>query len=652
MMRLKHLLLFCLLMIGGGSYAYDFEVNGICYNILDATAMTVEVTYPNDSQPNTSSGSKYKGNITIPATVSNDGTEYKVTAIARYAFYGSTITSVTIGNNVETIGNAAFYNCTNLASVKFPNSLKSIERSAFTYCAKLTSIVIPKNVTAIDEVVFSSCSGLTTVTSLSKNPCTVSSNTFLNSFESKRETLNVPYGTTNAYQEAGWTASFITVNEIDVPNVGDTFQDEASGLWFEVFSDDEVEVIKDSSYSNLTCVNIPARVEYKGVAFNVTSIGNSAFTNRTNITELIIPNSITMIHHWAFDGCTNITKVIIPNSVTYLGHYAFKGCTSLTEVVIGDGVTDVVSDEVPDGWREGEEYTILGFGFYAFKKCTSLKTVTIGRNVINICNYAFEDCMNIEEIICRAATPPTFNSNIDTFMSDLRNTCTVYVPQGSLMAYKSSNSSWNTRFSKITDKVSITLNESNGKGYATYCTTADLDFTKVEGVKAYVATKDDVKSDEDGTYIELQSVTNVPAGTGIMLIGTKGTHEIPFVLTGESIENNLLVGTLTETALTPTTEKDGVSYTNYVLGNGNSGVGFYKTKEGSIAAHKAYLQLPSNNVNGVRLVIGDGFETGIGVTTRQESAPQDGAVYNLRGQRVEKPQHGLYIVNGKKVVLK
>ena len=75
----------------------------------------------------------------------------------------SSLTSVTIGDSVTSIGYEAFYNCSSLASVTIPDSVTSIGSSAFSDCSKLTSVTIPDSVTSIGGVAFGGCSSLTTV---------------------------------------------------------------------------------------------------------------------------------------------------------------------------------------------------------------------------------------------------------------------------------------------------------------------------------------------------------------------------------------------------------------------------------------------------------------------------------------------------------
>jgi BspA type Leucine rich repeat region (6 copies) len=72
--------------------------------------------------------------------------------------------------------------------------------------------------------------------------------------------------------------------------------------------------------------------------YPVTVIGDYAFSNCTNLTSVIIPNSVISIASFSFPGCTSLTSVTIPNSVTEIGQ-AFLGCTSLTSVTIGNSVT-------------------------------------------------------------------------------------------------------------------------------------------------------------------------------------------------------------------------------------------------------------------------------------------------------------------------
>ena len=88
-----------------------------------------------------------------------------VTSISNYAFYYcSSLASITIPNGVTSIGDFAFYNCYSLASITIPNGVTSIGRSAFYYCSSLASITIPNGVTSIGNETFYSCSSLASIT--------------------------------------------------------------------------------------------------------------------------------------------------------------------------------------------------------------------------------------------------------------------------------------------------------------------------------------------------------------------------------------------------------------------------------------------------------------------------------------------------------
>ena len=193
---MKHLYKFSLfllaLLLPAIAAAHDIEVDGIYYNIYGTEAyVTYKGAYSN-------SYNEYSGDVTIPLTVTYNGTTYSVTTIGYEAFFDCTgITSVTIGNSVTFINGRAFYGCTGLSSIDIPNSVTLIGPEAFGNCSGLTSIVvasgnpkydsrgncnaiietatntlvvgckntnIPNSVTTIGYSAFSGCTGLTSIT--------------------------------------------------------------------------------------------------------------------------------------------------------------------------------------------------------------------------------------------------------------------------------------------------------------------------------------------------------------------------------------------------------------------------------------------------------------------------------------------------------
>ena len=192
--------------------------------------------------------------------------------------YNSSIKTVIIEDGVASIGNYAFYFCTNLTSVTIPNSVTSIGEYAFYYCSSLTSITIPNSVSSIGNYAFSSCSNLTSIT--------------------------IPNSVTTIGNHAFDGCSSLT--SITIPNSVTSIENYAFGYC-----------------SSLTSSTIPN---------SVTSIGNYAFDYCSSLTSITIPNSVTSIGEYAFFSCSSLTSVTIPNSVTSIGIYAFSGCSSLTSV--------------------------------------------------------------------------------------------------------------------------------------------------------------------------------------------------------------------------------------------------------------------------------------------------------------------------------
>ena len=160
---------------------------------------------------------------------------------------------------------------------------------------------------------------------------------------------------------------------------------------------------------------------------------------------------------------------------------------------------------------------------------------------------------------------------------------------------------------------------------------------KMRGVKAYAAKY-------NGSKIVLTPVTNVPANTGVIIEAAEDTYKVPVIESASSIAsvNDLLVSDGSVT---------GDGSTIYALGKKGGDVGFAKVKYGAtVPAGKAYLVIGGG---GARDFIGFGEEeaTGISLTENSELRTEN-AVYDLQGRRVAQPTKGLYIVNGKKVLVK
>ena len=178
-------LLFCSIIVN----AHDFEVDGIYYNITDATNKTVEVTYKG------SGSNEYTGNVVIPESVTCNGTTYSVTSIGSSAFSGcSSLTSVTIGNSVTSIGNYAFVGCSGLTSVIIGNSVTSIGDYAFLGCSGLTNVIIGNSVISIESDAFNGCENLKTVINLSNLSLTEGSSGYGGVANYADNVINAPNG--------------------------------------------------------------------------------------------------------------------------------------------------------------------------------------------------------------------------------------------------------------------------------------------------------------------------------------------------------------------------------------------------------------------------------------------------------------------------
>ena len=186
---------------------YDFESDGIRYEIVSKKRRTVRVVWASQT------------NLVIPSKVLHESKAYKVVAIKDNAFTlnNKKLVSVEIPSTVTIIEEFAFFTCSNLTSVKMCEGVTRIENRAFVGCNKLISIELPSTLTSIDEYALSVlrlknvyCKALTPP----DGPVEVfDEDTY------KEGTLYVPVGTKEEYESADPWRNFINIVEIDFSSV-------------------------------------------------------------------------------------------------------------------------------------------------------------------------------------------------------------------------------------------------------------------------------------------------------------------------------------------------------------------------------------------------------------------------------------------------
>ena len=213
---------------------------------------------------------------------------------------------------------------------------------------------------------------------------------------------------------------------------------------------------------------------------------------------------------------------------------------------------------------------------------------------------------------------------------------------------------------KLTNEVSIESQTSvniGSTGYATYCFGKPIDWKAVTGVKAYAAVGTSSKTPTNGaaandgqtTTITMRQLDLSSPGTGMILHGAQGTYTLPFCKDNGAVADNLLRGVLEATDIKG---KDN-GHTNYILANGDEGVGFYPAKDGTLAANKAYLSLPmqTSGAKAIMMDFGNGT-TSINATAANCCSHTKTKDYDLTGTCIPCDAKGMHITNGRKFVVK
>ncbi|MBQ0068725.1 MAG: leucine-rich repeat protein [Bacteroidales bacterium] len=244
---------------------------------------------------------------------------------------------------------------------------------------------------------------------------------------------------------------------------------------------ESLTIASSVKYIGSKCFNGCTNLKKVTIEDGVPLLPENCFLNCSSLEEIILPNSITEIGMYAFSKCTSLKKAVLPKSLKVIDQRVFADCTSLSQLVLPEELEEIK----PDAFNKCAALTkvtfpttlrTLGSTAFAssglrtlylpeglekmgdtFNGCKQLRLVSFPTTLDKIGTFYL--CNGINEIECRRTTPPDLNSGV--FMNELFTKTQVYVPKGSLAAYKY-GAVW-SRFTGIIDDYSpFPLTDTNG----------------------------------------------------------------------------------------------------------------------------------------------------------------------------------------------
>lgn len=615
----------------------------------------------------------------------------------------SSLTSISLPNSVQYIGRGAFYGCSNLTTVEcngeptiVNNDTEAILCSdAFLWCNALTSVAIPASIRVLQGGAFNGCDQLTEVT-IPKTIVSINGNPFIGC--SNLQNVNVEAGN-NTYLSDGGVLYTIDKKQIICYPAGKT----ASSYTIA----NEVEIVGESAFSGcvgLTDITIPSSVKI---------INNDAFRGCNGLTSVILPEQLEYIGEGAFSGCSLVTDFTIPNNVTFIGRSAFYG-TGITMLTIPQSVVEM-SGNPADGCKKHETVnveegnpafvsengvlfnidkthiicypagkadnayilpnTVKEISGGAFNNNTHLSSVTLGENLEIIGSGEFIWCSGLKDIYCNVRVDDNdpdkyiklefgYNTNVFLLTTDWMNPIipTLHVPSGCKQYYEQCNLwNWmnivemgldpvdqgetidfgneideNTDLNgTVVDNVLVNISNENG-GYdpveGCIVVNTPTDDSSINGQDIF---GDDFKENYTGI------VFKVAPGSGSIKVEAQTTGNMVLkVKIGEGMPITMeLEGKLKVTFPYSVTEETNV----YIYGGMNTagakpfGIKGANSSDSSLKIYS--IEVDSNS-------------TGIDGVDAENDSSADAPVYNLNGQRVNNVGKGIYIKNGRKVLVK
>ena len=613
----------------------------------------------------------------------------KVTVLERGAFNGASgLETITFKQpaTMTIIGEGAFQNAKALKRIELPSTVTTISKDAFNTCSSLTEVVIPASVTTIDATGFQECAKLEKFTVDKNNPVYSSVDGFLLS-KDKKTLVSFPPAKANTYY---------TMLPPTIETIG------KQAFYFvqsleNVTIPEKVKKIEDFAFDRVGNLNT---IAFLGKT-PITDVAASAF-NPANVDKTKIDLSVRKDAKAAFDSDplwsqfrTRGVSFFKETNGTGNGTTEYFPLSKKAVMIVGtqaDVYTYVVKPTVTDD--NNNTYEVRLWGDYAMNDNTTNIQEVVFKNTLDYVGLdAFKKSNGTSSVkrIYFTATEPTkdmsatkweyFDNSGNYTQKEFEPSLKVYVKKSAENAYKTATG-WSRYAGQTSYKIPGEINIAHW--YGTFAREFDADLgiyarenNEAGRIGAFItqtagmSTETDASTGVQTTKFIMKSINYgnthvtdydyVPAETGVLLESRSGasTPADFYYAIGEkdnvtySLSNNIMEG------VTVKDTKKQSSTSDPIFAMTTAGI-FKPLKIGTdrtIPVHKAVAR-PKVTLSAsakVMFVFDDGEDHNIVnaiETVENNNVVDNNAYYNLQGQRVENPQHGVFIHNGKKVVLK